>query len=297
MGIQGRPRRRRRDNAANGANATAAIGLARRRPAELRRGAVGGAARRAPAPATAGPVVQPTTLCERRQQVVGRRRLNHHASCRVRSRRLAPGASLGDVLTRVQKGRDDTLTGNRSNRRVSRGAAKAFESSTRQTSPCCSSLAIMVVYIVCSASSTRDTSKRDDSLRPAVGSRSARWSRCAYFRMDLNIYAFGRHDHLIASSRRTRQPDTTSRARPRAAARSGGSDLRRLPEVRFTADHDDDDGGVLGAMADRGRATGAAEKHADARACGRRRPLLFSQLVTLFLTQSRLHLHGQLQSG
>ena len=60
---------------------------------------------------------------------------------------LAPGASLGDVLTRVQQGRRPTTLPDGVSGQF-QGAAQGVPELARRTSRCCSSSPIMVVYIV-----------------------------------------------------------------------------------------------------------------------------------------------------
>ena len=95
---------------------------------------------------SAGTVVPLDTLA-RTKQVVGPQTVNHHGQLPAVtiSFGLAPGASLGDVLTRVQKIADQTLPDTVSG--AFQGAAKAFESSLGNLAVLLV-IAIMVVYIV-----------------------------------------------------------------------------------------------------------------------------------------------------
>ena len=107
--------------------------------------------------ATAGTVVPLDTLAKT-TQVVGPQTVNHHGQLPAVtiSFGLAPGASLGDVLTRVQKVADETLPDTVSG--AFQGAAKAFESSLGNLAVLLSSRSWSSTS--CSASSTRATSTR-----------------------------------------------------------------------------------------------------------------------------------------
>jgi HAE1 family hydrophobic/amphiphilic exporter-1 len=136
---------------------------------------------------TAGTVVPLDTLAKT-SQVVGPQTVNHHGQLPAVtiSFGLAPGASLGDVLTRVQKVADDTLPEGVSG--AFQGAAKAFESSLGNLAVLLV-IAIMVVYIVLGI-------LYESYIHPLTilsGLPSAAFGALVtliVFRMDLNIYAF-----------------------------------------------------------------------------------------------------------
>ncbi|MCU1385003.1 MAG: acriflavin resistance protein, partial [Acidobacteria bacterium] len=149
-------------------------------------GAVGGALGSA-GNSTAGTVVPLDTLAKT-TQVVGPQTVNHHGQLPAVtiSFGLAPGASLGDVLTRVQEVADRTLPETVSGQ--FQGAAKAFESSLGNLAVLLV-IAIMVVYIVLGI-------LYESYIHPLTilsGLPSAAFGALVtllVFRMDLNIYAF-----------------------------------------------------------------------------------------------------------
>jgi hydrophobic/amphiphilic exporter-1 (mainly G- bacteria), HAE1 family len=149
-------------------------------------GAVGGALGSS-GPMSAGTVVPLDTLAKT-TQVVGPQTVNHHGQLPAVtiSFGLAPGASLGDVLTRVQKVADETLPEGVSG--AFQGAAKAFESSLGNLAVLLV-IAIMVVYIVLGI-------LYESYIHPLTilsGLPSAAFGALVtlmVFRMDLNIYAF-----------------------------------------------------------------------------------------------------------
>jgi HAE1 family hydrophobic/amphiphilic exporter-1 len=136
---------------------------------------------------SAGTVVPLDTLAKT-TQVVGPQTVNHHGQLPAVtiSFGLAPGASLGDVLTRVQKIADETLPEGVSG--AFQGAAKAFESSLGNLAVLLV-IAIMVVYIVLGI-------LYESYIHPLTilsGLPSAAFGALVtliVFRMDLNIYAF-----------------------------------------------------------------------------------------------------------
>jgi HAE1 family hydrophobic/amphiphilic exporter-1 len=145
-------------------------------------GALGGAGN-----ASAGVVVPLDTLA-RTRQVVGPQTVNHHGQLPAVtiSFGLAPGASLGDVLTRVREMADRTLPETVSGQ--FQGAAKAFQSSLGNLAVLLV-IAVMVVYIVLGI-------LYESYIHPLTilsGLPSAAFGALVtliVFRMDLNIYAF-----------------------------------------------------------------------------------------------------------
>ncbi len=138
-------------------------------------------------PGAGGPVVPLDTLAHAREEI-GPQAVNHFGqlpSVTV-SFGLAPGASLGNVLARVQQVANntlpDTVVGN------FQGAAKAFESSLGNLAILLV-IAIMVVYIVLGI-------LYESYIHPLTilsGLPSAGFGALVtliLFRMDLNIYAF-----------------------------------------------------------------------------------------------------------
>jgi HAE1 family hydrophobic/amphiphilic exporter-1 len=165
-----------------GANATL---TAQQAAANSTGGALGGVS--ATNIATNGTVVPLDTLAHT-TQVVGPQTVNHHGQLPAVtiSFGLAPGASLGDVLTRVREVADrelpDTVTG------TFQGAAKAFQSSLGNLAVLLG-IAVMVVYIVLGI-------LYESYIHPLTilsGLPSAAFGALVtlmIFRMDLNIYAF-----------------------------------------------------------------------------------------------------------
>ncbi len=163
----------------NGANATT---IATQAANMATGGALGGQNN-----ATAGVVVPLDTLA-RTTQVVGPQTVNHHGQLPAVtiSFGLAPGASLGDVLTRVREVADKTLPDTVSG--SFQGAAKAFQSSLGNLAVLLG-IAVMVVYIVLGI-------LYESYIHPLTilsGLPSAAFGALVtllIFHMDLNIYAF-----------------------------------------------------------------------------------------------------------
>ena len=147
----------------------------------------GTAAANAAASAAAGIVVPLDTLAHM-TQVVGPQTVNHHGQLPAVtiSFGLAPGASLGSVLTRVTAVADGILPETVSGQ--FQGAAKAFESSLGNLAVLLV-IAVMVVYIVLGV-------LYQSYIHPLTilsGLPSAAFGALVtliVFRMDLNIYAF-----------------------------------------------------------------------------------------------------------
>jgi HAE1 family hydrophobic/amphiphilic exporter-1 len=137
--------------------------------------------------ALAGTVVPLDTLAHT-TQVVGPQTVNHHGQLPAVtiSFGLAPGASLGDVLTRVREVADRTLPETVSGQ--FQGAAKAFQSSLGNLAVLLV-IAVMVVYIVLGI-------LYESYIHPLTilsGLPSAAFGALVtlmVFGMDLNIYAF-----------------------------------------------------------------------------------------------------------
>jgi HAE1 family hydrophobic/amphiphilic exporter-1 len=137
--------------------------------------------------ASAGTVVPLDTLATMKQ-VVGPQTVNHHGQLPAVtiSFGLAPGASLGDVLTRVREIADRTLPETVSGQ--FQGAAKAFQSSLGNLAVLLV-IAVMVVYIVLGI-------LYESYIHPLTilsGLPSAAFGALVtliVFGMDLNIYAF-----------------------------------------------------------------------------------------------------------
>jgi HAE1 family hydrophobic/amphiphilic exporter-1 len=136
---------------------------------------------------TTGPVVPLDTLATAKQQV-GPQTVNHYGqlSAVTVSFGLAPGASLGDVLTRVRDVAADTLPEGVSGQ--FQGAAKAFQSSLGNLAVLLL-IAVLVVYIVLGI-------LYESYIHPLTilsGLPSAAFGALVtlmIFGMDLNIYAF-----------------------------------------------------------------------------------------------------------
>jgi hydrophobic/amphiphilic exporter-1 (mainly G- bacteria), HAE1 family len=141
----------------------------------------------APVAGSTGPVVPLDTLATV-TETVGPQTISHagQLGAVTISFGLAEGASLGDVLSRVQKVADDTLPDGVSGQ--FQGAAKAFESSLSNLAILLV-VAIMVVYIVLGV-------LYESYIHPLTilsGLPSAGFGALVtlmLFRMDLNIYAF-----------------------------------------------------------------------------------------------------------
>ena len=171
--------------AAGGAGAVAGAGAAAAgggTPSSAVGGAIGGGTN-----ASAGTVVPLDTLAHTRQ-VVGPQTVNHHGQLPAVtiSFGLAPGASLGDVLSSVREIADRTLPETVSGQ--FQGAAKAFQSSLSNLAVLLV-IAVMVVYIVLGI-------LYESYIHPLTilsGLPSAAFGALVtliVFRMDLNIYAF-----------------------------------------------------------------------------------------------------------
>jgi HAE1 family hydrophobic/amphiphilic exporter-1 len=254
-------------------------------------GAVGGALGSA-GNLTAGTVVPLDTLAKT-TQVVGPQTVNHHGQLPAVtiSFGLAPGASLGDVLTRVQKVADETLPETVSG--AFQGAAKAFESSLGNLAVLLV-IAIMVVYIVLGI-------LYESYIHPLTilsGLPSAAFGALVtliVFRMDLNIYAFVGMIMLIGIVEKNAimQIDFALEAerggkRPEEAIYEGC--LIRFRPIMMTTM-----AALLGALpiAVGYGAGGEARQPLGLVVVG---GLLFSQLVTLFLTPVVYTYMAQLQS-
>ncbi|HMB79772.1 MAG TPA: efflux RND transporter permease subunit, partial [Vicinamibacterales bacterium] len=250
-------------------------------------GALGGAGN-----ATAGVVVPLDTLAHT-TQVVGPQTVNHHGQLPAVtiSFGLAPGASLGDVLTRVQEVADRTLPDTVSG--AFQGAAKAFESSLGNLAVLLV-IAIMVVYIVLGI-------LYESYIHPLTilsGLPSAAFGALVtliVFRMDLNIYAFVGMIMLIGIVEKNAimQIDFALEAerggkKPEEAIYEGC--LVRFRPIMMTTM-----AALLGAMpiAAGYGAGGEARQPLGLVVVG---GLLFSQLVTLFLTPVVYTYMAQLQS-
>ena len=254
-------------------------------------GAVGGALGSA-GNASAGTVVPLDTLAKT-TQVVGPQTVNHHGQLPAVtiSFGLAPGASLGNVLTRVQKVADETLPETVSG--AFQGAAKAFESSLGNLAVLLV-IAIMVVYIVLGI-------LYESYIHPLTilsGLPSAAFGALVtliIFRMDLNIYAFVGMIMLIGIVEKNAimQIDFALEAerggkKPEEAIYEGC--LIRFRPIMMTTM-----AALLGALpiAVGYGAGGEARQPLGLVVVG---GLLFSQLVTLFLTPVVYTYMAQLQS-
>jgi HAE1 family hydrophobic/amphiphilic exporter-1 len=240
----------------------------------------------------AGTVVPLDTLAKT-SQVVGPQTVNHHGQLPAVtiSFGLAPGASLGDVLTRIQKIADETLPDTVSG--AFQGAAKAFESSLGNLAVLLV-IAIMVVYIVLGI-------LYESYIHPLTilsGLPSAAFGALVtliVFRMDLNIYAFVGMIMLIGIVEKNAimQIDFALEAerggkKPEEAIYEGC--LVRFRPIMMTTM-----AALLGALpiAVGYGAGGEARQPLGLVVVG---GLLFSQLVTLFLTPVVYTYMAQLQS-
>ena len=150
-------------------------------------GGTGGSGTPGGAAQTAGTVVPLDTLAHTKQEV-GPQTVNHHGQLPAVtiSFGLQPGASLGSVLTKVRAVAEDTLPETVSGQ--FQGAAKAFQSSLGNLAVLLL-IAIMVVYIVLGI-------LYESYIHPLTilsGLPSAAFGALVtliLFRMDLNIYAF-----------------------------------------------------------------------------------------------------------
>jgi HAE1 family hydrophobic/amphiphilic exporter-1 len=234
----------------------------------------GGALGAGGANSTSAGIVVPLDTLAHTTQVVGPQTVNHHGQLPAVtiSFGLAPGASLGDVLTRVQKIADQTLPDTVSG--AFQGAAKAFESSLGNLAVLLV-IAIMVVYIVLGI-------LYESYIHPLTilsGLPSAAFGALVtlmVFRMDLNIYAFV----ALEAERGGKKPEE---------AIYEGCLVRFRPIMMTTM------AALLGALpiAVGYGAGGEARQPLGLVVVG---GLLFSQLVTLFLTPVVYTYMAQLQS-
>ena len=136
------------------------------------------ASRRGRQPAIRAPaIVVPLDTLAQATQVIGPQTVNHYGQLPAVtiSFGLAPGASLGDVLTRVREGR-----GRHAARTASAASSRARPRRSRARSSNLAVLlviAIMVVYIVLGILYESYIHPLTILSGPAVGRRSARWSR------------------------------------------------------------------------------------------------------------------------
>jgi HAE1 family hydrophobic/amphiphilic exporter-1 len=171
----------------NGANAAGTSGGASGSSGPGGVGGPGGSGATGVGGTNAGTVVPLDTLA-RTKQVVGPQSVNHHGQLPAVtiSFGLAPGASLGDVLTRVGTIADRTLPPTVSGQ--FQGAAKAFQTSLGNLAALLV-IAVMVVYIVLGI-------LYESYIHPLTilsGLPSAAFGALVtliVFQMDLNIYAF-----------------------------------------------------------------------------------------------------------
>jgi len=171
---------------AGGAGQAGGVGAAVAAAGGTPSGAIGGALGGVGS-ASAGTVVPLDTLAKT-TQVVGPQTVNHHGQLPAVtiSFGLAPGASLGDVLSRVREVADRTLPETVSGQ--FQGAAKAFQSSLSNLAVLLL-IAVMVVYIVLGI-------LYESYIHPLTilsGLPSAAFGALVtliVFGMDLNIYAF-----------------------------------------------------------------------------------------------------------
>ena len=273
---------------ATGTNASAATG-----GATAAATGAGGAAGAGGANATSAGTVVPLDTLAKMTQVVGPQTVNHHGQLPAVtiSFGLAPGASLGNVLTRVQTVADKTLPETVSG--AFQGAAKAFESSLGNLAVLLV-IAIMVVYIVLGI-------LYESYIHPLTilsGLPSAAFGALVtliVFRMDLNIYAFVGMIMLIGIVEKNAimQIDFALEAE-----RGGKTPEEAIYEgclVRFRPIMMTTMAALLGALpiAVGYGAGGEARQPLGLVVVG---GLLFSQLVTLFLTPVVYTYMAQLQS-
>jgi HAE1 family hydrophobic/amphiphilic exporter-1 len=268
------------NNAAGGGAAAAATGA-------------GGAAGAGGANATSAGTLVPLDTLARTKQVVGPQTVNHHGQLPAVtiSFGLAPGASLGNVLTRVREVADRTLPETVSGQ--FQGAAKAFESSLGNLAVLLV-IAVMVVYIVLGI-------LYESYIHPLTilsGLPSAAFGALVtliVFRMDLNIYAFVGMIMLIGIVEKNAimQIDFALEAE-----RGGKTPEEAIYEgclIRFRPIMMTTMAALLGALpiAVGYGAGGEARQPLGLVVVG---GLLFSQLVTLFLTPVVYTYMAQLQS-
>src|SRR4051812_45134056 len=254
-------------------------------------GAVGGALGSA-GNSTAGTVVPLDTLAKT-TQVVGPQTVNHHGQLPAVtiSFGLAPGASLGDVLTRVQRVADETLPETVSG--AFQGAAKAFESSLGNLAVLLI-IAIMVVYIVLGI-------LYESYIHPLTilsGLPSAAFGALVtllVFRMDLNIYAFVGMIMLIGIVEKNAIMQIDFALEAERGGKSSEEAIYQGCLIRFRPIMMTTMAALLGALpiAVGYGAGGEARQPLGLVVVG---GLLFSQLVTLFLTPVVYTYMAQLQS-
>jgi len=254
-------------------------------------GTVGGALGSA-GNSTAGTVVPLDTLAKT-TQVVGPQTVNHHGQLPAVtiSFGLAPGASLGDVLTRVQKVADQTLPDTVSG--AFQGAAKAFESSLGNLAVLLV-IAIMVVYIVLGI-------LYESYIHPLTilsGLPSAAFGALVtliVFRMDLNIYAFVGMIMLIGIVEKNAIMQIDFALEAERGGKKAEEAIYEGCLIRFRPIMMTTMAALLGALpiAVGYGAGGEARQPLGLVVVG---GLLFSQLVTLFLTPVVYTYMAQLQS-
>jgi len=241
---------------------------------------------------TAGTVVPLDTLAKT-TLVVGPQTVNHHGQLPAVtiSFGLAPGASLGDVLTRVQKVADETLPDTVSG--AFQGAAKAFESSLGNLAVLLV-IAIMVVYIVLGI-------LYESYIHPLTilsGLPSAAFGALVtliVFRMDLNIYAFVGMIMLIGIVEKNAIMQIDFALEAERGGKKAEEAIYEGCLIRFRPIMMTTMAALLGALpiAVGYGAGGEARQPLGLVVVG---GLLFSQLVTLFLTPVVYTYMAQLQS-
>jgi HAE1 family hydrophobic/amphiphilic exporter-1 len=238
-------------------------------------------------------VVVPLDTLARTSQVIGPQTVNHHGQLQAVtiSFGLAPGASLGDVLTRVQKIADQTLPDTVSG--AFQGAAKAFESSLGNLAVLLV-IAIMVVYIVLGI-------LYESYIHPLTilsGLPSAAFGALVtliVFRMDLNIYAFVGMIMLIGIVEKNAIMQIDFALEAERGGKKAEEAIYEGCLVRFRPIMMTTMAALLGALpiAVGYGAGGEARQPLGLVVVG---GLLFSQLVTLFLTPVVYTYMAQLQS-
>ncbi|HKB09885.1 MAG TPA: efflux RND transporter permease subunit [Vicinamibacterales bacterium] len=242
---------------------------------------------------TAGIVVPLDTLA-RTKQVVGPQTVNHHGQLPAVtiSFGLAPGASLGDVLTRVREIADRTLPETVSGQ--FQGAAKAFQSSLGNLAVLLA-IAVMVVYIVLGI-------LYESYIHPLTilsGLPSAAFGALVtliVFRMDLNIYAFVGMIMLIGIVEKNAIMQIDFALEAERAGKKPAQAIYEGCLIRFRPIMMTTMAALLGAVpiAVGYGAGGEARQPLGLVVVG---GLLFSQLVTLYLTPVVYTYMAQLQSG
>ena len=224
------------------------------------------------------------------KQLVGPQTVNHYGQLPAVtiSFGLAPGASLGDVLTQRAGGRRRHAA-----RRASAASSRARPRRSRARSSNLAVLlviAVMVVYIVLGI-------LYESYIHPLTilsGLPSAAFGALLtliLFRMDLNIYAFVGMIMLIGIVEKNAimQIDFALEAE-RGGMTPEQAIYQGLPDP-LPADHDDDDGGAAGRGADCDRLRRRRRSAAAARAGGGRRVAVFAAGHAV-PDAGRLHLHG-----